>query len=96
MMESGPFRVLCGQTHTIRSGLKFGMPTLEIASELTIERAGSNLQLLVRATWSPPHLLLFDEPLADNLLVDGGLHESSRDRLTMSVTIGVVRDGAAS
>jgi hypothetical protein len=39
----------------------------------------------------PPHLLLFDEPFA-NYLVDSGLNEPGRDRLTVPMTIRVVRD----
>jgi hypothetical protein len=38
-----------------------------------------------------PHLLLFDEPFAD-YLIDSGLNEPGRDRLTMPVAIGIIRD----
>jgi hypothetical protein len=39
----------------------------------------------------PSHLLLLDEPLADDL-IDGRLDKPSRDRLTVPVTVGVIRD----
>jgi hypothetical protein len=39
----------------------------------------------------PSHLLLLDEPLADDL-VDGRLDKAGRDRLAVPVTIGVIRD----
>src|ERR1017187_3793409 len=39
----------------------------------------------------PSHLLLLDEPLADDL-VDGRLDKPSRDRLAVPVTISVIRD----
>jgi hypothetical protein len=43
------------------------------------------------AMWCPPHQLLFDEPLTDHRL-GGGLNEPGCDRLTVPVTISVVRD----
>ena len=39
----------------------------------------------------PSHLLLLDEPLADDL-VDGRLDKAGRDRLAVPVTISVIRD----
>ena len=39
----------------------------------------------------PSHLLLFDEPLADDL-VDGRLDKAGRDWLAVPVTVGVIRD----
>jgi hypothetical protein len=44
----------------------------------------------MRAGRRPPHLLLLDEPLADDL-VDGGLDKPSGDWLAVSVSIRIVR-----
>ena len=39
----------------------------------------------------PSHLLLLDEPLADDL-VDGRLDKAGRDGLAVPMTISVIRD----
>ena len=62
------------------------MPALEIPAQLPIEHAGSDLQRMVGSRWSPPHLLFFHKPLADNL-VDGGFDEAGRDGLAVAVAV---------
>jgi hypothetical protein len=66
--ESGPFRVLGSYPRALNSGPKFGMPALEVGSQLLIEHAGSYLQQPMCAVWCPPHLLFLDEMLTDHLV----------------------------
>ena len=42
--------------------------------------------------WGPTHLLLFDEPLGDNL-IDGRLDEAGRGALPTAIPLAVVDDG---
>jgi hypothetical protein len=42
--ESGPFRVLGSHLRALSSGPKFGMPALEVGSQLLIEYTGPDLQ----------------------------------------------------
>jgi hypothetical protein len=79
--------VLRGKANGIGSGAKFGMPALEVASQLLIEHTGSDLQQPMCAVRCPPHLLLLYEPLAD-YLVDGRLDKAGRDGLAVPVTVG--------
>ena len=67
------------------------MPALEIAAQLLIEHAGSDLQQMVGTRWGPPHLLFLHKPLADNL-VDRGFDEAGRDGLAVPVAVRIVRD----
>jgi hypothetical protein len=67
------------------------MPAFEVVSQLMIEHMGPDLQEPMRALRCPPHLLLLDEPFADDL-VDSRLDKASRDRLAVPVTISVIRD----
>ena len=67
------------------------MPALEIATQLLIEHAGSDLQQTVGTLWGPPHLLFLHKPLADNL-VDRGFDEAGRDGLAVPVAVRIVWD----
>ena len=67
------------------------MPAFEVISQLVIEHAGSHLEQPMCTGHRPSHLLLLDEPLADDL-VDSRLDKASRDRLAVPMTISVIRD----
>src|ERR1039457_5273118 len=67
------------------------MPGLEVITQLLIEHAGSDLEQPMCTGHRPSHLLLLDEPLADDL-VEGRLDKAGRDGLAAPMTIGVIRD----
>lgn len=66
--ESGPFRVLRGQSIGLWRILKSWMPAFEITPKLLVEDARANLQKAVGTDGRPTHLLPLDEPLAHDLV----------------------------
>src|SRR5216683_3613676 len=67
------------------------VPAMEGVGEVVVQDAGADLEQQVSPSGCPAHLLLFDHPLADNL-VDGGLDEGTGNGLTRSIAFAVVRD----
>jgi hypothetical protein len=67
------------------------MPAFEVITKLLIEHAGLHLEQPMCTGHRPSHLLLLDEPFADDL-VDSRLDKASRDWLAVPVTISVIRD----
>jgi hypothetical protein len=82
--------VLGSHPRALNSRPKFGMPALEVGSQLEIEDTGFYLHQPMDAVWCPPHLLFFDKAFADHLIARR-FDEPSGNRLAVPMTISVIR-----
>src|SRR4030095_1244219 len=84
---------LCRNRHLLHLKVHVRIPALKNGAQLPVQRSYSRLQQQMRPFFGPLHLLLFTESFAHRF-VHRRLHKPSRDRLSVAISLTVIRDQA--